>query len=180
MALTQSIYEAQQVLTWLQYKQWRDVLFSVQWWVLVFILIGSWLIWLKFVDKGRGFEILSYALIVIITGTTINDYGVKLGLWAYPIKIFYLNPGLIAGDWAMPPLLKSLAYQYFPDWKRFVLAQTVIAAGFAFIGESFLVWIGAYQMYGWSYGKSFPIYLLVAVLAKFVIDGVKKYFCLKG
>lgn len=174
MELIQSIHETRQILTLLQYQQWRGVLFSIQWWSLLSLLIVSWIVWWRLVNKSMIFEVLSYSLFIVIIGTTLDTYGQSLGFWAYPIKIFYLNPGAIAGDWGMPPVVKSLIYQYFPGWKEFIIAQIIVAAFFAFIGEPILVWMGVYKMYGWSYLKSFFVYIPVAIFTKWVVDELKR------
>jgi hypothetical protein len=174
MQLTQNIYETRLLLTSLQYAQWKRILFTAQWWSLLFLLIISWLAWWKLIEKRRVFEVLAYALVVVIIGSILDLYGYKLGLWSYPIKSFYLNPGLIAGDWGLPPVVKSLVYQYYPQWKKFIIAQIVAAAFFSFIGEPILVWMGAYKMYEWSYWQSFLVYIPVAIFAKWVIGVLKR------
>ncbi len=176
MDLLESIYTTRQLLTALQHEQWMSILFSVQWWALLFLLISVWIAWWKLVDKKMGFQVLSYALLVAIFGTALDTYGYKLGLWSYPIKLFYLNPGLISGDWALPPVVKSLIYQHYPDWKRFIVAQVALAGFLAFIGEPILIWMGAYKMYDWSYWQSFLVYIPVAIVSKWIVDGLKQKF----
>lgn len=174
MDITQEVYEIQLQLTSLQYSQWLGALFSYQWWLLLLVLIGSWVLWWKLVDKKTVFETLTFALVVMLLGTTLDVYGVKLGLWCYPIKIFYLNPGLITGDWALPPVLKSLAYQRFPDWNRFIIALIIISAGLAFIGEPLLSWTGVYVLYRWHYAYSFVVYILGTIFAKWLVDKIRR------
>lgn len=174
MEYAQAIYENQISLTSMQHDQWVGVLFSYQWWLLLLVLIGSWVVWWKLVDKNTVFEALTFALVVMIVGTTLDVYGVKLGLWCYPIKVFYLNPGLITGDWALPPVLKSLAYQRLPDWKRFSVALVVIAATLTFVGEPLLVWTGVYVLYRWHYVYSFVVYILVGICVKWLVDKIRR------
>lgn len=100
---------------------------------------------------------------------------ITLGWWGYGTKLFYLNPGLIAGDWSLPPVVKSLTYQYFPDWPRFVAVQVVLGALFSFVGEPTMHARGVYLMYHWDYFYSFLVYLLVAFLTKFIVDPLKKH-----
>lgn len=174
MATAQAIYDSQRLLTTQQFYQWKGILFSYQWWFLLLILVGSWVVWWKLVRKELVFQVFAYALLVVIIGTTLDIYGVKLGLWAYPIKTFYLNPGLLAGDFSLPPVVKSLVYQAYPDWKRYITAQLIVAAILAFMAEPLLVWVGIYQMYRWSYLSSFLVYVPVAIIVKWLVDGIKR------
>lgn len=173
--VNQTIFHTQLLLTQLQHQQWKSHLFSANWWILLFTLILPWVIWWFFVQKERLFEILTYALLVIVIGTTLDTYGVKLGWWGYSTKLFYLNPGLIAGDWSLPPVVKSLSYQYFPDWLRYIAAQIILGSLFAFVGEPTMHARGVYLIYNWSYLKSFLIYLPVAFIAKLIMDVLKKH-----
>jgi hypothetical protein len=174
MELIQSIYETRQLLTFLQYQQWRGVLFAYQWWLLLLLLIIPWIAWWKLVDKARLFEILSYALIVVIIGTTLDMYGVKLGLWSYPIKIFYLNPGLITVVWGVLPVIKSLIYQSYPEWKQFTATLILISAIASFIGEPIFHWLGMYKLHKWNYIYSFLGYIPVGVVSKWIVDWLRK------
>lgn len=169
-----NIHETQILLTSQQYDQWKSIVFSSQWWSLLFLILISWFVWWKLVDKLVVFEVLSFALIIVFIGTALDEYGVKLGLWAYPIKIFYLNCGLIAGDWALPPVVNSLVYQYCPHWKNFIIMVIAVSAFLAFIGEPILIWMGVYQMYRWNYFYSFIVYISVAVISKWIVDGIKR------
>lgn len=172
--LAQSINRTQLHLTQLQYQQWKDHLFSDNWWFLLATLLIPWVVWWFLVKKERLFEILACALLVTIIGTTLDIYGVTLGWWGYGVKLFYLNPGLIAGDWSLPPVLKSLSYQYFPDWPRYIAAQIILGALFAFVGEPIMRARGVYLIYEWGYIQSFLVYVPVALLAKLIMDKLKK------
>ncbi|MGE5391199.1 MAG: CBO0543 family protein [Deltaproteobacteria bacterium] len=174
-SITQSIHQAQIHLTQLQYQQWDSHLFSDNWWILLATLLLPWVLWWFLVKKERLFEILTFALLVIIIGTTLDVYGVNLGWWSYGTKLFYLNPGLIAGDWSLPPVCKSLIYQYFPDWPRFTAAIIILSALLSFALEPVLHLRGVYIMYHWSYLESFLVYLAVALLTKFIVDVLKKH-----
>lgn len=172
MEISETIHQTRLTLTAMQYEQWRGILFSAQWWSLLALLAFSWAGWWKLVDRRRCPEVLSYALLICALGTTLDGIGVKLGLWAYPIKLLYLNSGLIAGDWGLPPVVKALVYQHYPDWKGYLTGQLAVTAFFSFIGEPILVWMGVYRMPNWCYVQSFAIYFIVAVVAKWILDAV--------
>lgn len=172
--LSQSIHRAQLHLTQLQYLQWKDHLFSDNWWLLLATLLIPWVVWWFLVKKARLFEILTYALLVVIIGTTLDIYGVNLCWWSYGTKLFYLNPGLIAGDWSLPPVFKSLIYQQFQDWPRFTAAIIILSALLSFALEPVLHLRGVYIMHDWSYARSLLVYLAVAIVSKLIMDQLKK------
>lgn len=174
-SLYHSIHHAQLILTRLEYQQWKSHLFSGNWWMLLSALLIPWIFWWLLVKKERLFEVLTYALFVVIFGGTLDTYGKTLGWWDYGTRLFFLNPGLIAGDWGLPPVVKSLAYQYFPDWPRFVAVQVILGAVFSFVGKPILHALGIYLMYNWSYLESFLLYIPVALLTKLIVDLLKKH-----
>jgi hypothetical protein len=147
-------------------------LFAYQWWILGFLLIVPWLVWWRLVDTRRFQQILVYGLSLSIFVIILDDIGVELGLWAYRYQFLKLIPRLNPMDLTVLPVLHMLIYQYFPKWKTFIIANTVMALVLAFIAEPILVWLDIYEMYRWEHMYSFPIYILKAALLKWLIEKV--------
>lgn len=61
-------------------------------------------------------------------------------------------------------------YQYFREWKSFIIANVILAAIFTFIAEPITVWLGIYKLDNWKYIYSFPIYILKTALIKWIVD----------
>ncbi len=53
-----------------------------------------------------------------------------------------------------------------------MLACTIASAVMSFICEPFAVYIGMYRLLAWRYIYSFPIYIALYVLAKFVTEKI--------
>ncbi|MDG5786311.1 hypothetical protein QA612_02330 [Evansella sp. AB-P1] len=167
------IREVHQKLVELRLEYWiNDNLFTFQWWLLLFLLIGPWIIWWKVVHKERISEVLLYGSILMVLVIILDDIGVELHLWSYPYQLFSLLPRLISIDQGIIIVLHMVLYQYFTKWKSFIISNTVMALIFAFICEPITVWLNVYQIDNWEYIYSFPIYIVKAILIKWLVDEI--------
>lgn len=129
----------EQMFTQMRIQKWLNMdLFSPQWWLLVAVLIIPWFIWWKYVDKKRLTEILLFGLSTIIVTSYLDALLTELTFWSYKYKIVPLWPRLIPVDFTALPVIYMFIYQYFKDWKTFIIASLIMAAVFAFIGEPLL------------------------------------------
>lgn len=175
MDLLDKILRAQEELSRLEHQHWLDsVVFTFNWWFLLFLLIVPWFIWWKLKDSKRVKEILLYGSYVIIVSTTFDDIGIVMTFWIYPYQLVQVMDRLNSIDLTMLPILYMLIYQYFPKWKHFLLASAVMSFIFAFIFEPFFVWIGIYKTITWKYIYSLPIYFIIAVTGKLFIMKLNK------
>ncbi len=175
MLTSPEIVALQRQLTEFRFEQWRhEVLFTPQWWLLIFLLIAPWPIWIKLVDRKRILEISLFGSMVIGLITCLDAIGMELGLWGYKYKIAPLLPMLLAMDFSVLAVAHMLIYQYFRPWKSFLIALTISGFAFAFIGEPFMEYIGIYQRYGWEYIYSLPIYIGKAVVCRLLVTSLMK------
>lgn len=162
--------EIQRQLTSLRIEKWLQYdLFHFRWWFLLVLFIISVYAWWKLVDKTRLHEITLYGAIIIIIALALDEYGVELTLWDYPIDIIPVFPPLTAVDLASLPVIYSLIYQYFRSWESYIWAAAIMAAIFCFILEPILVWGGFYQTLKWKYYYGFPIYIAMAITIKWLV-----------
>ncbi|HWR42263.1 CBO0543 family protein [Sporomusa sp.] len=165
------ILAVQSQLHELQYKHWlHHELFTYQWWALVVLLIIPWIIWWKLVDKTKTAIILAYGIYIMFVVTAMDAIGSALQLWIYPIKLLPIIPDSIGINWGLLTVAHMLVYQYFPRWKSFIVAESIFAAVLAFLGEPFAEWYGVYTPLQWEHISSFPIYLMKAVIGKWLIE----------
>ncbi|MFN7253461.1 MAG: CBO0543 family protein [Anaerobacillus sp.] len=147
-------------------------LFTFQWWLLLFVLIIPWIIWWKFVDKRKIGQILLFGTLLMVLVIVLDDIGVELHLWSYPYQLINIMPRLIPVDQGILVVAHMFLYQYYPTWKKFIVANTVMAIIFTFIFEPLTVWLGIYKLESWRYIYSLPIYILKAVLIKWLVDEI--------
>ena len=147
-------------------------LFTFQWWLLVIVFIVPWFIWWKYVDKKRISSILLFGTLLMLLVIMLDVLGVEGGLWSYPYQLLYLLPRLIPIDQGIIIVAHMFLYQYFPKWKGFIIANTIMALLFSFFFEPLTVWLGIYRIENWRYIYSLPIYIAKAAFIKWLVDHV--------
>lgn len=168
------IGEAHSLFLQLSYDYWIQYsLYTWQWWFLLFVLVVPWYFWWLLVDKRRLLEIWCYGAMAFIAIIAADAIGVTHGCWMYPIRLAARYPHILPVDVTVLPILFMLIYQSYPQWKAFITASILMAAGLAFIGEPIAAWLGVYEPLTWKYYYSFPLYILFAVTLKFIIEMIK-------
>ncbi len=165
------IMQVQKMLSQMRYLQWiNESLFTYQWWILLITLILPWVIWWLIVDKTRIFQILSLGLMISILAAVLDGIGTELGFWDYPNKLLPILPRLYDVDFGILPVIYMLIYQYYPKWKPFIFTMIIVAFLMAFAAEPLLIWLNIYDTHTWKHIYSFPIYILIGVAFKSLID----------
>ncbi|HET6872721.1 MAG TPA: hypothetical protein VFH42_07000, partial [Sporolactobacillaceae bacterium] len=59
-------------------------------------------------------------------------------------------------------------------WSQYLIVQVVASIVFSFIFEPFFTWIGILDYLSWRHVYSFPIYILLGVIMKGMVEYVKK------
>lgn len=168
--LRNRLIEIRKMSSQLSLEHWIEAeLFTWNWWLSVALLITSWIIWWKVVDKKRIFETLGYGLFIIIFATLSDVIGSELVLWNYPTRILPIVPRLMPFDFAIAPTIFMSLYQFYPKWKGFITASVLTSAVLSFIVEPFLILINLYELISWKFIYSFPIYLGAALISKWII-----------
>ncbi|MFD1739579.1 CBO0543 family protein [Bacillus salitolerans] len=132
------IEATREILNKLEHAYWSEnVLFSWQWWFLLFSTIIPWVIWWILVDKTRFFEIMTFGFWWLVIATILDVLGVSLSIWAYPLKLTHLMPPLVPADMAVIPVTYMLLYQYSRRWTNFIILSVIVAAVFSYVIEPF-------------------------------------------
>lgn len=169
----ENIIELEVQLTQTRIYNWlHHDLFSCQWWLLLAALIIPWLVWWKWTDKTRLTGITLFGTICIIVASFLDATMSDLHLWEYNYYLIPLWPRLISADFSIIPITYMFIYQYFRRWIEFSLAMLGVSLFFAFVGEPLLVWLNIYTLYTWRHFYSLPIYFAIAVLAKYLTQGI--------
>lgn len=150
------------------------VLFSWVWWLTIGLIIVPILIWWIYVDKSRLLEISVYGSLIAFTAVFLDSIGSALVLWEYPVNAIPIVPLLFPVDFVVLPVLKMTIYQKYNKWSSFTVASLVIASFGAFIAEPVAVWIGQYKLIHWQYIYSFPIYFIISMLTKLIVQRFRK------
>ena len=133
---------------------------------MVLAVIILWFVWWKILDKKRFNEIGLAGFITAVVNFIINSTGVEMALWAYPGQIF----GLVR-TWSLFEL-SMLLFQYFKEWKKYLIAVTIFGAFGSFIAQPVLIYFGEFKLVNWNNMYSFPIYILIGVVVKFIASKI--------
>ncbi|WP_158386131.1 CBO0543 family protein [Clostridium aceticum] len=168
--LTNKMIEAKRLYRDRSLSHWYTSEFGTwQWFLHLAVFIFLLYIWWKMIDKKRIYELLSYGFLVSTISIVLDVIGTELVLWTYPIRLLPTIPRLFSIDLTVMPVVYTIFYQKYPEWKQYIIVATIVALLYAFVAEPMLVWIGIYKLFHWRYIYSFPIYIAIAVFCKWII-----------
>ena len=153
----------------LLYSQWKEHLFSAQWWFIVVIMAISYALWWKYVEKPRLLEILLFGCFISVARTIYEDLGVSMGFWTFPVRLVPLGISLFLNDLTVVPLTYMLVYQYSVSWKRFMIWSAIAEGIIAFIFHPLLSMLSIYKAWNWSNVYSFFIMMVIAVVMRAIM-----------
>jgi len=153
---------------------WEDVIFSYQWWFLLILTIVLWIIWIVLVDKKRLQNIVMIGLLTSLIALLLDDIGYSMALWNYPYYLVPFSSTQTSIDLAIIPVSYMLLYQYFRKWKSYLIALTLITLFAVFVVESLFVKLGIYVLVRWELWYAVPIYILIGILVKSLVDKIEK------
>jgi hypothetical protein len=150
-------------MDYLQYWQ-ENTLGHWDFWFSLCLTIVPWIIWFVFRKRGSEARLLLAGSFVIIISTWLDFLGVVFGLWHYSGKVFPTIPTYLPWDFCLLPVTLMLWLQINPHWHPFLKA-VIYSALTSFVGEPFFEWIGLYTSEHWSSFYSFPIYIVIYLIA---------------
>jgi hypothetical protein len=153
---------------------WLDTDFNTPaWWFQVAMVVISLVVWWKLVDRRRLLEITFYGFIIMTVTLWLDQVGYELGLWYYPLDLLPVFPPMTKIDYVMLPVLYALVYQHCTSWRSFLIAMSVLAGLSSFALEPLLAKLGFYVPVKWEYYYGFPVYILIGVGMKMVVEKIK-------
>jgi hypothetical protein len=165
--------EIQRHLTSIHVEEWmRDDVFHLKWWLLIGLILIFLFVWWKVVDKSKLRDTCVFLALVIIIAMGIHEYGEELTLWDYPTDIIPIFPPLSSINLISLPFIYSIVYQHYNTRKSFIWATLIITGIICFILEPILVWLGFYHLLKWRYYYSFPIYVVMAICIREVVNKI--------
>lgn len=153
----------------LQLSDWlHDDLHKWTWYFnLLLTLVPLYICW-KLIDRRRLLELLVYGLFLGAIITLMDSLGLAFNLWDYPDRLLPITPRLFPVNLVGLPIVYMLVYQFIQPWGKFIMANLVVAALFAFVGEPIFIWLNLYHPVLWHPLYSFPIYFALPLLARWI------------
>jgi hypothetical protein len=142
----------------------NHTLFHWDFFLSLFLTIFPWVLWFKFKKKESTYRLLLVGFFVLVISAWLDFLGTMYGLWYYTGKIVPSMPAYGPWDFSVIPVIVMFFIQYKPKTAPFLKAL-IFAGVSSFIGEPLFQWIGLYVMTKWSVFYSFPIYLLMYLVA---------------
>ncbi|MFD2216663.1 CBO0543 family protein [Metabacillus endolithicus] len=168
------IMETQVKLSKIRWDYWRDdIIFSYQWWFLIITFVILFIVWIRLLDKRRLLTILLFGFITLNIVTFLDTLGGELQIWEYPKMILPWGPRILCID-LMISIYFMLLYQFFTKWRSYIFASIILSAIFSFIFEPIAILLGIYIQLSWSHFYSFPIYILLAISIKWIVEKLIK------
>ncbi|MFD0953707.1 CBO0543 family protein [Virgibacillus natechei] len=150
----------------------ETIIFTYQWWLLLVVSIGLWVIWALLVDKRRLNAILLVGLLVSLMALAFDEIGILLALWAYDYYLVPFTSKLYPVDLAIVPVFFMLLYQYVRAWKPYLLVLTLLTLFAVIVAEPLFVALDIYILLVWEHWYSAPIYILMGIFVKWLVDKV--------
>lgn len=171
--INEIIRKQQEVLT-MRLEYWRtEVLFTPQWWFLLISFLILVILWLFIFDKKRVISITLFGFISFSIVSILDTLGGELLIWEYPKMVLPWGPRIVTID-LMISIFFMMIYQFFHSWKLYIIASACLSAIFSFILEPFASYLNIYMSLHWSHFYSFPIYILLTIFIKYVVDKLLK------
>jgi len=95
-----------------------------------------------------------------------------MALWAYPTQIFGLVRTWSLFELSFITVSFMVLFQYFKEWKKYLIAVTILGALGSFIVQPLLINFGEFKLVNWRNVYSFPIYILIGVVVKFITSKI--------
>ncbi len=150
------------------YQYWLNNIFLTwRWWLLVILIIVSWILWLLFRKKDSTYRLLLAGLFVAITSALLDKIGFWLSLWSYPVTVLPLMPSHILWNLSLGPILVMATIQFKPNINPF-LKSVIFSLVIAFIFQPLSVLFGLYDPKVWHHYYSAPIFLVIYLIAHFL------------
>ncbi|PLR95134.1 CBO0543 family protein [Bacillus sp. T33-2] len=143
---------------------YENTLWEWDFWLSVSISLGSWIIWFIFRKRGSEGRLLLAGMFVLFIAYVLDFIGVIMGFWIYTGKVIPIIPADIPWDASLIPVTVMLWLQYKPGWNP-MLKAVIYSALTSFVGEPLFEWLGLYYSKNWIPFYSFPIYIMIYLLA---------------
>ena len=149
-------------------KLWyAHILFTWQWWLLLALTIIPWIFWIIIRKKESTNRLLFCAFFVIIISCWLDFIGIQFGLWSYYIQVIPFIPSYVTLDFSLLPVTILLVLQIKPDFNPIIKA-ICFSAVTSFIMQPIFVWLNIYNPRNWKHYYSFPIFIVIYLIAHFL------------
>ena len=139
------------------------VLGTWQWWIQLIMVILSVVFWIIVRKRTSTGRLLIAGLFALSTSMWLDFIGSSFELWYYPYKLIPSIPPVFPWE-SVIPIEILLLLQYRPSLSPWIKAMTIGAIN-SFIFEPLMEQMGVYVRVHWRHIYSFPIYIILYLIA---------------
>lgn len=161
-------------LTRLRVEFWVDyTLFTWQWWMLVGVCIVMSILFITLLKKDKLLQSIAYFGVIFIINKYLDDLASVLDWYDYRMQIVPIIPSLLPANLFVVPMGLTIIYQRFTMWRSFLLVLGAFSFLLAYISLPLMKLFGMYQEKAWNSHLSFASLVVIAVIAKLIIDRIE-------
>ncbi|MET3699668.1 hypothetical protein SAMN05877753_112141 [Bacillus oleivorans] len=144
---------------------WYEIVFlTPRWWLGLILGTIPWFLWWKFHNKNFTGDLFRAGLFMAVMALLLDSIGVQLGLWVYPYDVFPFIPGYFPWDLTLLPISVMIFLEIKPHWSP-IKKSFFYAIVSAFVGEPLAIMLKLYESLQWNSVYSFPVYIVLFLLA---------------
>lgn len=151
-------YEVGRMLAKLSYHHWiTKELFSVQWFIILGVILSIYAVWLKYLDKSRVKDLLLFGSLSSV-GFLIADIilGSYFGFTSHKVDLFPFKPSIFIVSITITPVLFMLVYQYCSSWRNYTIWLVICTAVLSYGLAPLYIKLGILEYHkGWNHSISF-------------------------
>jgi hypothetical protein len=144
----------------------HHVLFTWRWWISLAFTIIPWVIWIVKRKKESTHRLLYAAFFTMLISSWFDVLGILFGLWSYHFELVPFSPAFLPWDITFIPVTTIAFLQYKPHINPFIKAVVFSGIG-SFLAQPTFVVLGYYAPKHWEHYYSFPILLVIYLLANY-------------
>ncbi|MFC0471891.1 CBO0543 family protein [Halalkalibacter kiskunsagensis] len=146
-------------------KYWQEnTLWHWEFWLSSALAVVPWVLWFLFRKRGSEARLLLVGSFTMLVTSWLDFLGVVFGVWHYSGKLLPTIPSFSPWDFSLIPVITMLWLQFKPTLHPFLKA-IIYSTFISFIGEPLIEWIGLYSSGQWTPFYSFPIYIVIYLVA---------------
>jgi hypothetical protein len=146
---------------------WLDHVFLTwRWWIGAAVILICLLIWFWLRKKESSDRLFYAGFFTAIMNIFLNLTGMTFGLWEYRYELLPAA-AYVPWDFFLLPTVIMLLLLFKPSinpWYKAIL----LGALTSFVGLPILTWLGLYKPMNWNYIYSFPIMMVIYLIAYFI------------
>ncbi|MFD2614921.1 CBO0543 family protein [Paenibacillus gansuensis] len=147
---------------------YHEDLGSWQWWFLLLVSIVPWIVWRRYRDRNRSYEILSYGFLWASLATSFDVIGGELLLWGYPDKLLPMVPPMFPADLTVIPVLYMWMYKWASTARKYFIGTLALAFLFSFIIEPVFIFFHMFFLQHWKHIYSFFGFIILSYVVLWI------------